>query len=258
MPEEQTEALNEQPEQAPTVEPSPVQETEPVAQEPLERQEDDTSEKPTRAQRRISELTRELKEAKAQAEARAAQAQATDFFSQTPEQDPWQQYESGEITMDQLKQVVSETSRGSAEFAAQKEMAKLRQELAEREFWGSLESDIRQMEATNPKFNPKSPDFDEEYVEELSELYKDAYGKDVQSLMRAPKLSQFVSRIEKLRAKAEAAGVERSSAQLAQQAAEGAVIGTTPSQTKRDPVSIAKQKGHETGDYTELFKSLAD
>src|SRR5690606_23294950 len=101
-----------------------------------------------------SDLSKQLKEAQAAREQAEAQAQARDFFKQaqpgTP--DPWEQYENGEITMEQLKTVVSHTASQAGEFAAAKEAQKLRQELAEKEFWGGLEKEVRDLEAKNPKY----------------------------------------------------------------------------------------------------------
>ena len=215
--------------------------------------------KPSRATRKIGDLTRQLKEAQEEKERLRQEREAYSFFNQQPESpDPWKAYESGEITMEQLQQVVQTTSQQSAEFAAQKEAQKLRQELAEEKFWNEMKSDVASLEASNPVFNPASPEYDGEYVEELSQLYTEAYGKDAASLAKAPKLSSFVSRIEKLRSSAEERGVSRSSAQLAQQAAEGAVIGTGGSVRSRGTSKDAlKAQGMETGNFSDFFKSMA-
>jgi hypothetical protein len=261
MPDEelQPQAENEQPEPQPTVEPSPAQEDQVAAQEEVQETAPESSDKPNRAQRRISDLSKQLKEAQAERARLEAESQARDFFNQQPgTSDPWEQYQNGEITMDQLKTVVQQTASSSAEFAAQKEAAKLRAELAEKEFWANTEKDVRELESSNPVFNPSSPEFDAEYVDELSQLYTEAYGKDVQSLQRAPKLSTFVSRIEKLRKKAEEQGVVRSSAQLAEQAAQGAVIGTGGAvQSKGNSRDALIQKGKQTGDFKDFFKTMA-
>lgn len=255
----QPQALNEQPEQAPTEQPSPADEQEPVAATQAEtEQPEEKPAKENRAQRRISDLTKQLKEAKAREEQLQALTSSQDILG-APAIDPWQQYHEGEITLDQLKGLVETSSRSSAQFAAQVEAQKLRQELAEKEFWGGFEADVHQMEAQNPRFNPSSPEFDQQYVEELSQLYLDAYGKEPNRLMQAPKLSQFVSRIERMRARAEAEGQSRSSAQLAEQAAQGAVIGTgAPVATKSTAKESLKAEGLRTGNFRDYFKTLAD
>lgn len=220
---------------------------------------DDSQEqdRPTRAQRRISDLSRQLKEERQQRQ--MTQEQANEFFANaTQPADPWQAYQDGNITIDQLREVVKKEATQTASFEAQKEAQKLRQELAEVEYWRGLDADVRQLEAKHPKFNYNSPEYDAEYVDELSKLYADTFGRDTASLMKAPKLSDFVGRIEKLRSKAEAQGVEKSSAQLAQQAAEGAVIGTTGSkQTKRSGQDLVEE-GKQKGDFTNLFKAMAN
>ena len=223
---------------------------------------EDTSkdaDKPNRAQRRIGDLSRQLREAQEEKERLKQQQEAYNFYNQQPQAtNPWEQYENGEITMEQLQKVVQQTSQQSAEFAAQKEAQKLRMELAEKEFWSNMESDVRKLESSNPVFNPSAAEFDSEYVEELSQLYTEAYGKDIQSLQKAPKLSAFVSRIEKLRQRAEEQGVSRSSAQLAEQAAQGAVIGTGGAvANKGNSKEALKQKGLQTGDFKDYFKTMA-
>ena len=230
-----------------------------VAESPSTEADGSEDKKPSRAQRKIGDLTRQLKAAQEEKEALRQQQEAYAFYNQTPTaEDPWKAYESGEITMEQLQKVVQTTSQQSAQFAAQVEAQKLRAELAEKEFWGNMEKDVRELESSNPIFNPTSAEFDAEYVEELSQLYTEAYGKDTQSLQKAPKLSTFVSRIEKLRARAEEQGVSRSSAQLAEQAAQGAVIGTGGSvSSKGSSKEALKQKGMQSGDFKDYFKTMA-
>lgn len=260
MPDEQTQtAENVQPEQEPTVEPTPVQEQEPVAPAEPAEEAPQVEAKPTRAQRRISDLTGKLKEAQQREAQLQALTDSQNILGAQQGQDPWQAYDNGEITMDQLKSVVQNESRSSATFAAQVEAQKLRQELAEKEFWGGFESDVHALEAQNPRFNPSSPEFDQQYVEELSQLYLEAYGNDPQRLMKAPKLSQFVSKIDRMRSRAEAEGQSRSSAQLAEQAAQGAVVGTgAPVSNKGNSREALKQQALQTRNFKDYYKSLAE
>jgi hypothetical protein len=252
MPEElqPQEAQNPELEQQPAEQPSPVVHEEAAAQEPTEAMSEEN--KGGRAQRRISDLSHELREAKEEADRYRQQAEAKAWYSEqsAPPQDPFQQYEDGNITMEQLKQAVFQTS----ELASKKEAALIRQELAEKEWQTELKAEVQRLEAANPRFNPASSEFDGEYVKELSDLYKEAYGAN---MLKAPPLSKFVARIEKLRTKALDEGVERSSAQLAEQASQSAVVGSgSPPKggvTGRDLI----ERGKQSGDFNDLFKAMA-
>lgn len=216
-------------------------------------EESSSQDKPNRAQRRISDLSKNLRESQAENERlRAEQLEAQRFYSEMNQSsDPFEQYQSGELTFDQLKQAVNQT----AEFASQKEVEKLRRELAQKSYLNDLEADSIKLERENPKFNPDSPEYDEEYVAEMAALYKSAYmGKP-----DAPKPSQFVASMEKLMSRAEAKGRETSSAELAQQVAQGAVTGgqSQGRATKSDPVAAAYEKAKTTGKWEEYFTAQA-
>jgi hypothetical protein len=184
-----------------------------------------------RAERRIQDLSKQLRDAKALADEQASQLQSlTQGFAPVMEVDDKALYESGEITLEDYLARRDAKVMGASTLAAQAEVAKLHQTIKEKEFWQEFETDATRLEAANPRFNPSSDQFDQEYVDELSQLYLESFGRTPEDIARAPKLSKFVSSIEKMRIKAENQGRAASTATLAQQASEMSVSGSSSEQ----------------------------
>lgn len=242
---EATPASEEQPAQPEPQAPEAPQEDEAKAEAPEVKEE-----KVPRAQRRIQDLSHQLKEAKEQ----LAQAQTPtwDFAQPTTEVDARTQYESGEITLEDYLQQRERQVLATSQLQTQAQIAALKAEREEEKFWTSFEVDTAKLEKSNPKFDPDNKEqFDQEYVDELSSLYVESFKDRIQT---APKLSEWVARIEKLRAKAEAAGQAASSATLADQAAQAAVGGESGTPPKAPSGKEAlKQKALQTGSKEDMM-----
>ena len=206
-----------------------------------------------RAERRIHDLSRQLKEAKQQLQEQESQLSSLSGYTAQPEADDKTLYESGEITLEDYLARRDGKVMGAAQLAAQAEVARLQQHIQEKEFWNEFEADARSLESANPRFNPTSDQFDQEYVDELSKLYLESFGRTPQDIARAPKLSQFVGSIEKMRLKAESQGRAASTATLAEQAGQMSVGGSAsespPATTTKESL---KERWLTTGDPKDM------
>lgn len=242
----QTEALNPEPgdetqlTESPSVEEQTTQEPEITTTEPSSEAEEvqEAPRKQPESQRRIRELANDRRRLQEQLEAYQTQSLYT-----PPSGDAWEQYQSGEITLDQLKNLTTQTAMQAAALETQK----LRQEI-------SFSSDLRTVESKYPKLNPESSEYDQDYDDKISKLYQRAGG-----INSGVSLPEFIQDIESLGERVASQKTKQITQTLAKQAAEGGMAPTSSdTSSKKVDLGALLDRASRTGSteaWTEYLKA---
>jgi len=230
---------------------TPEEETPEIVEEPAEEPTEETVEtpeeakeaeapKPSRAENRIRDLVADKKRLESEME---------DFKAKKSEE-----FESGEMTYDDLNKVVNERALEAARLLVDSREVG-REVKSQSQEWAK---DFDQVKSENPQLDPKSPEYDSNLDSTLAKLLDDGSGSPRLDIKVSEIMETLRGRETKTTTEAKEAGKSEASANLVQQVQEGAITPSaqkTASPSKYSDAEISKIMNEDPKLYTELIQT---
>lgn len=201
---------------------------------------DKSEQRPSRAERRINQLTEKLK--------------AKDEPQKQAELPPWLQQQQqptleGEVTAEQLQQFIASQAQNMTRL----ELERYKQELSQQRQREDFGRDIEQLVKENPELDPNSDQYDADLDNALQELFESS--NDLQTGRLNKKASDIFKAIKNVRQKERDKGSKETTASMAEKLAEQAVAPSRDSDTGYSEKELKKLLNTDPGKVRQILEN---